>query len=278
MNNAHATAAIYNPARLFPVSNKPGESAIGIDMGEPATKLTSVAFYIDADNQSSQCVKSLIGLFIGDTGMRIISATIAGNNHGKEIECWRSNLVSEVPDINLCLIDVCSRKQAADIALIMELGANLEQHIHERERVIIVSRDELLIGAAEYAKTRGCMVFISYANSDIPVARSTELTTYLLPVIAKPLPHQLTPVDQNQKIVTPIPIPPKTSPISKDVPVLAKLRQMCQQQSGGGYGASDIGQALLTLGFNTKASREKFLKSIPGLKARGTGPQKILVF
>jgi hypothetical protein len=272
---AHATATIYNPVRLFPVSNKPGVATIVIEKSDSATKVTSVAFYIDADNQSSQCVKALIDLFICDPGMRVISAAIAGNNHGKEIECWRHGLVSEVPDINLRLLDVCSRKQAADIALIMELGANLERHINERERVVIVSRDEFLIGAAEHAKSRGCMAFISYANSEIPVARSTQLTTFLLPAIAKPLPYPATPVDQDQKTVTPKLISP---PISTDATVLAKLRQMCQQQPGGGYGASDVGQVLLTLGFNTKAAREKFLKSIPGLKKRGTGPDKILVF
>jgi hypothetical protein len=86
------------------------------------------------------------------------------------------------------LLEVSSRKQAADITLMMELGAHLDRHIHERERVIIVSRDELLISAAEYAQSRGCTVFIAYADSEIPTARSTRLTTLLLPAIAKPSP------------------------------------------------------------------------------------------
>jgi hypothetical protein len=64
---------------------------------DPAVQLTTAAFYIDADSQSPQCVKALTALVTGDLEMRIISATIAGNNNGKEIEAWRQELISEVP-------------------------------------------------------------------------------------------------------------------------------------------------------------------------------------
>jgi hypothetical protein len=37
-----------------------GEAVMTTDRREPAAQVTTVAFYIDADNQSSQCVKALI--------------------------------------------------------------------------------------------------------------------------------------------------------------------------------------------------------------------------
>jgi hypothetical protein len=59
--------------------------------------------------------------------------------------------------------------------------------------------------------------------------------------------------------------------------VLAKLRRMCAQQPGGGYSPSDVGQALSKLGYD-KAARKRFLKSVPGVTLRGTGPNKVLEF
>lgn len=239
----------------------------------PALQVTPVAVYIDADNQSSQGAKALLAL-LGDA---VVSVTIAGNNHGQEVERWRHELVSIVPDLNPRLLEVSSRKQAADIALIMELGAHLDQHIHERERVNIVSRDELLISAAECAQSRGCTVFIAYADSEIPTARSTRLTTLLLPAIAKLSPPLPPATDPKAATSSPRPQTPFAGNTSVS-PVLAKLREMCTPQPSGGYLASEVGQALFKLGYDTKAARTEFLTSIPGIEARGTGHQKTWVF
>ena len=276
MSNAPepVTATLCDSTQLFAVPTKPSEGVAALDRCDSAHNPKKVAFYIDADNQSSQCAKALIALFFGDSAMRVSSAAIAGNNHGKQIESWRHELDSEIPGIDLLLLDVSSRKQAADIALIMELGANLDRHIRERERVVVVSRDDLLVGAAEYAKSRGCMAFVSYADSEIPTARSTQLTTLLLPAIAKSPLHPSAPADQ----AAATPAASQPSPVGSVASVLAQLRAMCPQQPGGGYGASDVGQALSKLGFGTKAARTRFLNSIPGLQERGTGPKKILVF
>lgn len=261
---------------LVEVTSEDTASTAPANPESAATKMTIVALYIDADNQSSLCAKSLVTLFREEFAARVISATIAGNNHGKQIDSWRQELVAEIPDIEVHALDVPVRKQAADIALIMELGANLDGHIREREMVVVVSRDDWLVGAAEYAKARGCIVLVSYADGEVPTARSTRLTTLLLPAIVKPAVTKPTlqpaPVKQTAAKA------PEAAPDNKTAAVLAQLQGMCTPQPGGGYTANEVGQALAKLGYATKVARTRFLDAIPELKEHGTGPTKVLVF
>jgi hypothetical protein len=228
----------------------------------------SVALYIDADNQSPQCAKALLSLFRSDLDARVVSATIAGNNHGQQINTWRDELISVIPNLMVHALTAPHRKQGADVALLMALGAGLERHIREREVVVIVSRDDLVIGAAEQAKARGCRTLITYADGEIPTARNTHLTTLLLPAFAKPL---------AANPPAPVVAPADQTPNGTVTSVLAQLRGMCTQKPGGGYAATDVGQALSKLGYD-KAARARFLASVPGLVKRGTGADTALVF
>lgn len=239
---------------------------------------TSVALYVDADNQSPQCAKELLSLLRADFDARVISATIAGNNHGQQVDNWRDELLSAVPDLAVHPLNAPHRKQGADVALLMALGADLEGHIRNRVLLVIVSRDDLVIGAAEQAKARGCRTLIAYADGDIATARNALLTTLLLPALVKPIAVAHPP---------PVVIQP-TTPSSHDqlealkrndgvASVLAQVRGMCKQKPGGGYSATDVGQALSKLGYD-KAARARFLASVPGLKKQGTGPNVTLKF
>ena len=58
-----------------------------------------VALYVDADNQSPQCAKAVLSLLRSDLDARVVSATIAGNNHGQQVDCWRDELISVFPDL-----------------------------------------------------------------------------------------------------------------------------------------------------------------------------------
>ncbi|WP_139558170.1 PIN domain-containing protein [Methylotetracoccus oryzae] len=232
----------------------------------------NATLYIDADNQSCQCAKSLANLLRNELGLQVTRIVLAGNNHGKEIENWRGALAAELPDIEPLILHVSSRKQAADAALIMELGAKLERHLQYRERIIVVSRDDFLVGAAEHAKTRGCLVLVAYAHGEIPAARSSRLTTLVLPAVSKP--SCLLPT-ADQGVTAPL-APTQTADVVRTV--IAELRKLCTKQPGGGYKANEVGQALFKLGFDTKAKRARFLKTIPGLHEQGSGPDKGLVF
>lgn len=249
------------------------DEATTLDATEsPVVVPASVALYIDADNQSPQCAKALVSLLREDFDARVVSATIAGNNHGQQIDSWRDELLSEVPDLVVHALAVPHRKQAADVALLMALGADLERHIREREVLVIVSRDDLVIGAAEQAKARGCRTLVAYADSEIPTARNPHLTTLLLPASAK-----ASMVAAPAATVTPPARPLAQAPDDAVASVVAQLRTICKKKPGGGYDASDVGQALAKLGYD-KTARARFLASVPGLKKRGTGPTLTLVF
>ena len=241
--------------------------------------MTSVALYIDADNQSPQCANALLNLFRTEFEARIVSTTIAGNNQGQQIDSWRHELLSALPDLAVHALAAPHRKQGADIALLMALGADLERHIHECAVVVIVSRDDLLIGAAEQAKARGCRALIAYVDGEVPTARNTHLTTLLLPALTKTLPATL-PASAAAPAAVPVNQTAETlvqMPNAKVASVVARLRTMITKKPGSGYGASDVGQALSKLGYD-KAARERFLASVPGLTVRGTGANKTLVF
>jgi hypothetical protein len=237
----------------------------------------ATVLYIDADNQSPQLATPLLNTLIEVFTAQITAITIAGNNLGKQVDCWHRHLIDHDPDLAIRTLTLPSRKEAADIALILELGTHLEHHIREQSLVIIMSRDDLLIGAAEQAKARGARVLLAYADSAIPSPGNADLTTLLLPSISKsPAKKPL--------VTTPLAKPATT--ISSEVPtvdktsvasVVAALHKMCPEQPGGGYTASHVGQALAKLDFDAKA-RKQFLKTVPNLSTKGTGSKKLLLF
>ena len=245
----------------------------------PAVSVVTVALYVDADNQSAQCAEPLFNLFRTELNARFTSATISGNNLGHKIEDWRGALLAEDPDLAIQALPAPHRKDGADIALLMALGAALDQHLHEQTLVVVVSRDDLLIGAAEQAKARGCKTLVAYADSDLQTARNTQLTTILLPALTKAV---STSANKPVSVVQPPPVVMEASnpgPTVQPIPqtagkdakaVLAQLRHLCDQQPGGGYSATQVGQALSKLGYD-KAARARFLKSLPGLKKQGSG-------
>jgi hypothetical protein len=65
--------------------------------GSPGASSASVALYVDADNQSPQCAKALLSLFRVDLDARVVSATIAGNNHGQQVNRSTAGAVSWSP-------------------------------------------------------------------------------------------------------------------------------------------------------------------------------------
>lgn len=253
--------------------------AAGIDgtngMARPGPPGVSVCLYIDADNQSPHCARALLDLLRADFDARLLSATIAGNNNGQQIDSWANELVSAIPELVVRPLNVPHRKQGADVALLMTLGADLDRHIKNGVLVVIVSRDDLVIGAAEQAKAYGCRTLVAYADGDIATARSPRLTTLLLPAFTKPI------------VVAPAPsvliqaANPGTSVHQTDrhrgdevAAVLAKVRGLIKQKPGGGYSATDVGQALSKLGHD-RAARERILISVP---KRGAGATLTYVF
>ncbi len=247
------------------------------------------ALYIDADNQSAQSAADLIALFREDLGIQQLRAVIAGNNSGRQIQLWADELAAAAPGIEAIALDCPSRKNAADLALIMELGANLAGHRRDGDLVVVVSRDDLLVGAAERAKSQGCRALAAYVDSDPPCCRSSRVATLLLPTPAKtraplPAPRRLisTLPSLARQPATPAPAgpsaaPPAQHPAGDPATILTRLRELCKPLPTGGYRATDVGQALQKLGLDEKA-RRRFLATAAGIRTEGAATDKVYRF
>ncbi len=249
-----------------------------------AVSVISVALYVDADNQSAQCAEPLLNLFRTEFNARLISATIAGNNLGQKIDDWRSALLAEIPDLAIQALTCTAPEERRRYRVADGIGGGARQHLREQALVVVVSRDDLLIGAAEQAKARGCKTLIAYADSDLQTARNTQLTTLLLPALKPATPpcqagqRRAAAPCRHSDVQPRAPVQPMPQTAGKDAKaVLAQVRGLCKQQPGGGYPASAVGATLSKLGYD-KAARARFLKSTPGLKKTGSGANLCYLF
>jgi len=239
------------------------------------------ALYIDADNQSAQSAAALIDVLQHDVGGSIHRVTLAGNDKGNKNDSWIKALRELIPGLAIENLSVPCRPNAADIALILALGKNLAEHLRTRMRVVVVSRDTLLLDAAEQVKDAGVRLYVAYADSQIPTARRTNLTTFLLPNLAEPPQAAERTVEPDCELrIHPIrPMSQPASAVPKEVARAVKhVRETCVEQPGGGYSPTDVGQALTKLGYQTPASRRGGLGQFPGLQEAGKRMQKRLLF
>jgi hypothetical protein len=228
-----------------------------------------VALYIDADNQASQNARALVLLLRDGFGASIVRATVAGNGNGKVTAGWVDVLREEIPDLPITEITVPCRKDAADAALIMALGADLADHLRVGTRVV-VSRDTLLHAAAERVQASGGAVCLAYADCEIPTPRHPSLVTLLLPALTgRAAPSQRPPAAAAV---------PSVEPSAGTADLVARVRALCKLQPGGGYLATDVGNALSSLGYKSVAERRAIVAGFPGLKEKGGHPTKVLVF
>ncbi|NEX19027.1 NYN domain-containing protein [Thiorhodococcus mannitoliphagus] len=239
------------------------------------------ALYIDADNQSVRSAAALLDLLQQDVGGHISRVIVAGNDKGNKNEAWIKTLREQIPELVIENLSVPCRPNAADIALILALGADVAEHRQNRTRVVVVSRDTLLLDAAEQVKAAGVRLYVAYADGEVPTARRTNLTTFLLPSLSDP-PQAA--ASTTELMTTPArqplqPVLPTPSAIPNEVAIaMAHLRATCQQQPGGGYSTTDVGQALTTLGYKTAAARRQILAQFPNFREEGRASQKRLIF
>ncbi len=253
----------------------PGQRSLLAVVEPSPPRPVSIALYIDADNQSSQIAQALIELLRDGFGARIAYATIAGNSDGKVSAGWSAALRKRIPGLAIGSIIVPCRKDAADAALILALGADIADHVRLGTRVVLVSRDALLLAAAERAKAAGCRIYAACTESGTPTARSPGLATLLLSALSGSIAQA-----EGQPLITPMPKAPVESPAPKaDIAsVIAQVKALCKPQPGGGYSATDVGQALAKIGYKIPTERKRVIATFPGLREKGAHPHKLLVF
>ncbi|ADC64142.1 NYN domain-containing protein [Allochromatium vinosum] len=252
----------------------------------------SVALYIDGDNQYPAIARDLLASVRQDLGLDVSRVVLAGNDHGHTVPRWQAALAKEgLAEDRILALRVPRKPEAADLAVILELGANMERHRQGPDLVVVVSRDEWLIGAAEAVRARGCRVWVAYAENDA-VPAQTSLPTLLLPAVQR---NQATgkaatvapetPTESMRPTVSAPTLTPSTSvptakptaatpavqPTPSHTKLLAQVRAQCKLQPGSGYSANEVGQVLYKLGLTDKAARTRFLKAIDGLREAGAG-------
>lgn len=270
------------------IARLPHQNSAPIDsVSRPLHPARAMALYIDGDNQSPAIAGDLLASVRDDWGLDASRVVLAGNDHGHALERWAAALSEVIVADAILTLRVPRTPDAADLALILELGAGMERHQRGPDLVVVVSRDELLIHAAEAVRRRGCRVWVAYAQSEIPPARTT-LPTLLLPAVNPGHTHTK-PASASDKSATPtamaVPVPESIeAAISSELAalahaeLLAQVRARCRKQPGGGYLTNELGQVLHKLGLTSKAERDRFLKAIPNLRETGSGSAKQLLF
>lgn len=235
----------------------------------------SALVFVDADNQSPALAKPLLQFLSGirHTTARIF---IAGNGSGDRVSGWQAVLRDINPSAHVTTHVAPMRKQSADVRLMFELATLYHAQPDSRILVLIVSRDDLLLAAAESLSALGHHVLLTVGSS----TPATPLTTEL-PVVVLPLLQAVT--QAAPKEAAPPTAEPKQSPATSDVDAqivnaaVAKIRQSLSQSKGGGYAASAVGQVLSQMGHD-KAMRTRIVRAIPNLRETGVGPDKRLIF
>ena len=240
----------------------------------PLSIMTSTLLFVDADNQAPMLAATL-ARFLKSIGRNSAKAIVAGNSSGDRVRNWESALRGALPDIDVSCHVAPLRKQSADVRLMFELALFYHGQPDSSVLLVVFSRDDLLVAAAECLVERGHNVMLAVGA----VQNGTSLLTDV-PVVVLATPQQVATVS-----ATPQPPVPQviSSPLLAKADaqlvtaVVAKIRQQLKPNKQGGYAASAVGQVLSQLGHD-KATRTRIVKQIPNLKEVGAGSDKRLVF
>lgn len=231
--------------------------------------------FIDADNQTPALAKPLLHFLTG-IGRRAGRVCIAGNGSGDRVKGWQTALQEIEPEVLIAAHVAPMRKQSADVRLMFELATLYHGQPDAQAVVLIVSRDDLLLAAAEALHGRGHHVLIAVGASAPAAPLATELPVVVLP---QPQAASSQPIQKEAAVLAEANQP--AAPIEVDSRLvnaaITKIRQTLSQSKGGGYAASAVGQVLSQMGYD-KATRARIVKAIPNLKETGVGADKRLVF
>ncbi|NVZ11783.1 NYN domain-containing protein [Allochromatium humboldtianum] len=219
------------------------------------------SLFVDADNQPARFARSLFEYIEKASGGKIVSATIAGKNHGKLNDAWVKELENLSPGINIKSIVVDNKPNAADAALILHLGKDLQVFCQESQHAIIVSRDKIFASAAKTAEACGAKIFLAYLGSSKEIEKENKNNSISVLPIAK----TLNPSSSRSK---------KDSPSLEIKAVIDRIRSTCKRKKDGGYSKSDVGLLLVKLGYTTGKERKSVLRQIPGIKTCGKSKQE----
>ena len=214
--------------------------------------------YIDADNQPSSLAPSAVR-FLESIGRPAERAVIAGNGAGRRVTDWVTSLCDTCPGVEILPRIAPMRKQSADAILLFEMAQFYRIPTDDRPLILILSRDDLLMAAAELLAARGHSVLVA-----LSAAMPSPVTT--VPVVILSVETQKT--------------PPMTSDANViDSTVLQKATCAIRHHLGShgqktGYLAAAVGQVLADLGHD-KAMRTRILGAIAEVRTDDAGVRRV---
>lgn len=230
--------------------------------------------FIDADNQSPSLAKPLMR-FLANVGLGTAHIFIAGNGSGDRGNGWQSALDEVSLDLPVTTHKAPMRKQSADVRLLFELAPFYHREPDTVAVVLIVSRDDLLLAAAEALHSQGHKVLVAVGAAAPALPLASEL-----PVVVLPQPHPAA-TQTPQRAFAAAELKPAASGPDLDAQIvkaaITRIRQTLSPSQGGGYAASAVGQVLSQMGYD-KTMRTLIVKAIPNLRETGVGSDKRLVF
>ncbi len=240
-----------------------------IDQTPDDQAMNRTQVFVDADNQPP-ALGGVLSRFLGTIDRAGGHVLISGNGSGDRIQHWEHALRNGNTDFAIDCHRAPLRKQSADVRLMFELAAFYHGQPDPDALIVIVSRDELLLAAAESLAERGhrTMVVIAASPNAHPVISD-------VPVVVLPLPQAAAP---SHPAVSAKPAASTEGPASQIVAeAIARIRKSLKPNADGGYAASAVGQVLAQMGHD-KATRALIVRGIPNLREVGAGSEKRLVF
>ncbi|MFN2349997.1 MAG: hypothetical protein ABR558_10575 [Thioalkalivibrio sp.] len=222
--------------------------------------------FIDADNQPPALGPSAIR-FLESIGRPAERAVVAGNGAGRRVTDWEISLRDTCPTVEILTHIAPMRKQSADAILLLEMAPFYHNPTDDRPLIMILSRDDLLVAAAELLASRDHDVLISLsATNPSPV---TTVPVLILPVDGQPAPPKsAAAIEVNS-----------ANPELVDSTVLQNAARAIRHHLGAqnkktGYLATAVGQVLANLGHD-KAMRTRILTAIAEIRTDDAGVRRV---
>jgi hypothetical protein len=203
--------------------------------------------YVDTDNQGPALAPTLLRR-VQELGLRAGTVHLFGNERAPQLAAWRAALeAAGFPSSDLHLTRVPCRRQAADVAQLLALGGGLAAHVDGRAAAVIVSRDNLLLAAAERLQDLGASVLVCHGPGAPSHCRAPTHVLGSVPATAQ---HET-------------------------LSLVTLRRRAVPSEPCGGYRKSLVGSFLRRQGFD-RGRRAAFLASLPGLQSRRAGSDRLL--
>lgn len=213
--------------------------------------------YVDGDHQAPELAPLIAGQ-LQVLGAELAELKVFGALP-KAVDAWRRAAAG-------CAVRsvVAAPAAAAQVALLFELAQSLPHHMAAAELVLIVSRERVLVAAAEHAIGQGARAMLCHSPRPGPALDSSApVLTLPLPLPDRPAPDRFA----SRRAL---------AHLDKHSRAMALLRDL-RPGPHGGYLKSEVGVQLRRAGYD-RAQRAAFLLRVPGVREHVIAGERLVFF